>query len=476
LDISKIESGKVTLLPAQYELASLLNDVIILSIMRIGDKQITFDLKIDGDIYALLSGDDLRVKQILVNLLSNAFKYTRKGTVTLGISCERGEQNDVWLSFSIADTGIGLRPSDIDKLFTNYNQVDTRANRMIEGTGLGLAIAKGFVELMGGDIKVDSEYGKGSTFSFSIKQGYVNNDTLPEKTLEDLRSFRYEDTKNNFEKHLKRPDLSWANVLVVDDAMTNLDVARGLLNKYKMNVDCVLNGHDAIDRIKKAEPVYNAIFMDHMMPGMDGIETANHIRNIGGAYAENIPIIALTANAVAGNERMFLDEGFQAFVPKPINVIKLDTAIRRWIMKDEVPPEHFTQYAAEEKPEEDTEDITIYIPGVNAALGLSLYENDVDMYIDVLTSFAYNVQNEIDKLRDVTAETISNYAIDIHTMKGVSASIGAKSLSARAEKLEKMAGNGDISSVLKLNDGFIYDAEALINDVREWLNKNSLLK
>ena len=484
LDISKIEAGKFTLLPAQYELASLLNDVIILSIMRIGDKPITFSLDISGEVYAILSGDDLRVKQILVNLLSNAFKYTRKGTVTLSISCERGAINDVWLRFSVIDTGIGMRPEDLEKLFSNYNQVDTRANRMIEGTGLGLAIAKGFVELMGGNIEVESEYGKGSTFSFSIRQGYVTGEILDEKTLDDLRSFRYEDNKNRTERLLKRPDLSWANVLVVDDAPTNLDVAKGLLGKYKMNIDCVTNGHDAIDRMKRGEPVYNAIFMDHMMPGMDGIEAAKWIRKIGNDYAKNIPIIALTANAVAGNERLFLDEGFQAFVSKPINVTKLDTAVRRWIMKDdrdlsEIESDDIIENDAgedvyvtgfEDEPAEP--DITIEIPGVNSKLGLSLYENDIEMYVGILQSFADNTQEEIDKLRDVDDSTIESYAIDIHTMKGISGTIGAKSLSKRAKKLEAMARDGDVASILELNEDFIKDAETLVADVREWLEKN----
>ncbi|MCL2820581.1 MAG: response regulator [Oscillospiraceae bacterium] len=477
LDISKIEAGKFTLLPAQYELASLLNDVIMLSIMWSGDKPITFSIDISGEVYAFLSGDDLRVKQILINLLSNAFKYTHKGTVTLSVKCERGEFNDVWLTFSVNDTGIGMRPEDLEKLFSNYNQVDTRANRMIEGTGLGLAIAKGFVELMGGIIVVESEYGKGSTFKFSIRQGYVSGEIIDDKTLDDLRSFKYDDSKSKSERQFSRPDLSWANVLVVDDAPTNLDVAKGLLKKYKMNVDCVLNGHDAIDRMKQGEPVYDAIFMDHMMPGMDGIETAHRIRKIGNDYTEKIPIIALTANAVAGNERLFLDEGFHAFVSKPINVTKLDTVVRRWIMKGDRDSYDTQQESDVSVQNESTTGLTVDdvdIPGVNATLGLSLYEEDMDMYIGILQSFAENTLIEVDKLRDVNEDNIESYTIDIHTMKGISATIGAKSLSVKAKKLERMALNGDISSILKQNDDFIKDSEILVENVRKWLVKNSI--
>jgi len=470
LDISKIESGKFSLLPTPYELASLLNDVIVLSIMRIGDKPITFDLDIDGEMFTMLNGDDLRVKQIIVNLLSNAFKYTRKGSVTLKVRCDRENEKEVRLHFSVIDTGIGMREEDLAKLFSNYNQVDTRANRMIEGTGLGLAIAKGFVELMDGEISVTSEYGVGSTFEFSIKQGFVSEETLDEKTLEALRKFRYEDSKNRVDRQIKRPDLSWATVLVVDDAPTNLDVAKGLLGKYKMKVDCVLNGHDAIDRMRSEEPVYHAIFMDHMMPGMDGIETAKWIRKIGNDYTENIPIIALTANAVAGNERLFLEEGFQAFVSKPISVVKLDTVVRQWIMKDmeEQPEPEVTEESSDAEAE-----ITVDIPGVNASLGLSLYEDDMDMYIGILHSFAENTQVEIDKLKGLSEENIDEYAIDIHTMKGISATIGAKSLSVRAKKMERMAKEGDVASILEVNEEFIKDAETLVVDVQNWLAENS---
>jgi len=420
----------------------------------------------------------------MINILSNAFKYTRKGTVTLKVRCARVSENDVRLDFSIIDTGIGMRQEDMDKLFANYNQVDTRANRMIEGTGLGLAIAKGFVELMGGEIVVESEYGKGSTFSISILQGFINEETLDSNTLKELKSFRYEDSKSKAERRLIRPDLSWATVLVVDDAPTNLDVAKGLLGKYKMTVDCVMNGHDAIDRMKCGNPVYNAIFMDHMMPGMDGVEAARWIRKIDTDYTNNIPIIALTANAVAGNERMFLDEGFQAFVSKPINITKLDTVVRRWIMKDDSPTQYQDSTAGQGDgssvlPEGKTEEPSpcpaspcVDIPGVNATLGLSLYEDDMDMYLTILQSFVDNTPVEIDKLRGVTEESLPDYAVDIHTMKGVSGTIGAKSLSVRAKKMERMAKDGDYTAVAELNDEFIKDAETLVADVKEWLGKN----
>jgi CheY-like chemotaxis protein len=330
LDISKIEAGKLELIPVQYSTASLLNDIITLNIMRINDKPITFRLDINDDLPSNLFGDDLRVKQILNNLLSNAFKYTQEGNVTLGVNCRR-DGNFVWVYFSVSDTGIGIREENIEKLFTDYNQVDTRANRTIEGTGLGLSITKKFIELMGGEISVESEYGKGTVFRACIRQELINDKPIGKETVESLCSFHHSDKKKLMQQKLVRPDLSYARVLVVDDLPTNLDVAAGMLRKYKMHVDCVLSGQQAVSLISGENPVYDAVFMDHMMPGMDGIETTKAIRALGTKYAEEIPVIALTANVVAGNEKVFLENGFSAFLPKPFSAMLLDSIVQRWV-------------------------------------------------------------------------------------------------------------------------------------------------
>jgi len=332
LDISKIEAGKLELMPVQYEMASLLNDIITLNTIRIKDKPITFKLDINEKLPCVLYGDDLRVKQIANNLLSNAFKYTKSGTVTLGVSCERGGGEDVWLSIYVSDTGIGIREDDMKKLFSDYNQVDTRANRQVEGTGLGLSITKKLVELMDGEISVKSEYGVGSTFTLRVRQRFVNDKYIGEETAKSLCSFRYTDIKKQAHEKFVRSDLSNVSVLAVDDIDINLEIVAAMLGKYNMNVDCVLSGQEAIDKIKLGEPVYSAIFMDHMMPGMDGMEATAKIRAIGTEYAKKVPIIAITANAMAGNEQMFLENGFQAFLPKPVNTVDLDAVVKKFIM------------------------------------------------------------------------------------------------------------------------------------------------
>jgi CheY-like chemotaxis protein len=333
--ISKIETGKLDLAPVQYDVPSLINDIITFNIIRIEDKPVTFKLDINEDLPASLFGDDLRVKQILNNLLSNAFKYTEKGIVSLGISADvaAGSQtsDDVWLSISVSDTGIGIRKEDLSKIFADFDQMNISTTRGTEGTGLGLSITKKFAELMDGEITVESEYGKGSTFRVRIRQGFVNGKFIGKETAENLSNFHYSEKKKGVQQKLVRPDLSYARVLVVDDFATNLDVTAGMLRKYKMQVDCVLSGQEAIERIAAGEPVYDAVFMDHMMPEMDGVEATVKIRTIGTEYAANIPVIALTANAVVGTDQMFLDNGFNAFLPKPFNAALLDPVIQKWV-------------------------------------------------------------------------------------------------------------------------------------------------
>jgi CheY-like chemotaxis protein len=335
LDISKIEAGKQDLNPVQYDMASLLNDIITLNMVRIGEKPIEFKLDIGEGLPKSLVGDDIRVKQILNNLLSNAFKYTERGTVTLGVYAEMVSGTSVFVTFYVRDTGIGIREEDMKRLFSDYNQVDTRANRKTDGSGLGLSITKKFVEMMDGEITVESEYGNGTVFRVRIRQGFVTDAFIAKETVESLRGFQYQDKKKQAQGKFVRADLSYATVLVVDDFSTNLDVAAGMLRKYKMQVDCVLSGQEAVDRIAAENPVYNAVFMDHMMPGMDGVEATKTIRALGTGYPQNLPIIALTANAVAGSEQMFLENGFNAFLPKPINVMTLDAVVQRWVRRRE---------------------------------------------------------------------------------------------------------------------------------------------
>jgi signal transduction histidine kinase/DNA-binding response OmpR family regulator len=484
LDFSKIETGKLTLSPVEYHMSSVLNDIITMVITRLGEKPIIFSLNIPDELHAKLFGDDLRVKQILSNLLSNSIKYTHRGSIELKINCTR-EGDTVWMNITVTDTGIGIHEDDLKKLFLDYFQADAKANRNIEGTGLGLPITKRLVEMMEGEITAESEYGKGTTFHLRIKQGFVEDTPLGAETAEKLRSFRYIDNKRSAAKRLVRLNLSYAKVLVVDDMQTNLDVAAGLLRIYNMHVDCLSSGEEAINRIYSENPVYDAIFMDHMMPRMDGIETTGKIRALGREYAKKIPIIALTANAIHGTEQMFYEHGFQAFITKPIDIMELDTVIRKWIRNEEKEKElGINAFLTPDVSPEDEKNanLEIVIPGVDTERGLSLYGYDKKIYLTLLRSYVSNTLENLKKLKTVSKETLPDYVIRVHGLKGTSAGIGAEEIRADALKLENLARAGNLEEVLALNDKLIKDAEIVVKNVKEWLagyelrNKKPLLK
>ena len=467
LDISKIEAGKLELIPRKYAVASLLNDVITLNMIRIESKPIIFNIDIGPEIPSELYGDELRLKQIFNNLLSNAFKYTHEGIVTLRVKHEMKGDKSILLLISVSDTGIGMRSDDLKKLFSDYNQVDTQANRHIEGTGLGLSITKRLVELMDGKVFVESEYGKGTTFHAEVRQEFASEKPLGQEVVENLRSFRYADNKVHVSVKLVRVDMSYARVLVVDDFKTNLDVASGMLRKYKIQVDCVTNGQDAIDRIECGEPVYNAVFMDHMMPGMDGIEATKRIRELDSEYARKVPIISLTANAIVGNEQMFLDSGFQAFLSKPIDMMKLDLILKQWV-RDKNKETSIAVDPLLPKPNAEKE--VIKILGIDKEKGLSLYGNDLELYLSVLRSYVANTPAVIDSLRHVTKEALSVYAANVHGLKGSSGSIGAEEVRMKAASLEVAAKAGNMTEVLAENEILIKDTVALVAAIQGWLD------
>jgi len=339
LDISKIESGRMELVPVEYNLPKLINDAITLNIVRIGRKPIQFVLDIEEDLPVLLYGDELRVKQMFNNLLSNAIKYTNSGFITLSIRCEEDENSNgqlTWLTCEVTDTGIGIKQEDIKKLFIDYSQIDRKSNRNIEGTGLGLAITRKLAEKMGGYVGVESQHGKGSTFFFHIRQGFVSKDTIGSSTAEKLRANEYACENRAANTKINRSYIPYARVLVADDMAGNLEVVRGMMKPYGITVDCVSSGREAVDAVRSENHKYNAIFMDYMMPEMNGLEAAQIIRNeIGTEYARKVPIIAFTADAADGTAEMFLQNGFQGCITKPINMKELNSVIETFVRDKE---------------------------------------------------------------------------------------------------------------------------------------------
>ena len=482
LDISKIESGKYELHPIKYDTASLINDIVSLNIVRIGEKPIQFILTIDENLPGQLSGDDLRIKQIFNNLLSNAFKYTNSGTVEWKMSFER-DGDTIWLISDIKDTGMGIRSEDIEKLFEDYRQVDAQINRRVESTGLGLSITKRLAGMMNGDITVKSEYGKGSTFSVRLRQRFVSDIPIGKETAALLMNANFTDNKRDRSANLKRIDLSYASVLVVDDMPTNLDVAKGMLKPYGVRVDCAGSGRQAIDMItacgSKENPRYDAVFMDHMMPGMNGIEAVRVIREeLGTDYARTVPIIALTANAITGNENMFLGHGFQAFISKPIDTLRLDSILRRWVRdknrEEELGIQNSVQNLSFHTEQSDPPSGGIAIAGVDTDAGLKRFAGNEEEYLKVLKSYTENTRPLLgDMEKSLASGDLSAYAVTAHGIKGASFGIGASSAGSDAEQLEKLAKAGEAEQAAALNSAFIASMTRLLDSIDSALSAYS---
>ena len=616
LDLSKIESGKMELTLVNYDVSSVINDTVQLNLMRFGNKPIQFVLKVDENIPARLFGDDLRIKQILNNLLSNAFKYTDSGQISLSVSAETSAvSKSITLVFRVSDTGRGMSKDQVDRLFENYARFNLETNRQIEGTGLGMGITKNFIEIMKGSIKVESELGKGTTFILRLPQGYINSTVLGREGAESLQQFNTEkkakqkrtsqiqreympygkilvvddmepnlyvakgllspyglsiDTAlsgekavekiksglvfdiifmdhympemdgietakairalgykepiialtanalvgqaevfmaNGFDGFLSKPidtrqinstlnrlirdkypaetveaarqlkkklekgesseplDLSKIKALVVDDFMPNLSVAQGMLQEYKMQADGLSNGHDAVERLKRGEPKYDIIFMDLMMPEMDGMETTKLIRSIGTDYANTVPIIALTAiitTETTEQEKMLLNNGFQAVLYKPLSVAKVDAFINDW-MNDKI--------QGIKSPEEKEKDMEIDIPGVDTGRVNELYGGSMKIFLPVLRSYLSVIPEALEEMSHVTSETLADYTTKVHGVKSSSDSIGAEEARKMALELEMAAKAGDFAAVSAKNGALIKYVKELLVNAEKWLAK-----
>ena len=439
LDFSKIETGKLDLVTVVYDLPSLINDTTQVNIVRIGSKEIDFLIDVDKDLPSKLYGDELRIKQILNNLLSNAIKYTTAGHVKLSIS-HTEEGRFIYLHFTIEDTGQGMSQEDLDNLFSEYQRFNIVTNRTTEGTGLGLSITKKLVQMMDGKIEVQSEYKKGSAFKITIKQKSVQCEPIGEEVAKRLKNFTFLRDRHKVTLQIKHQPMPYGKVLVVDDVETNLYVAHGLLEPYKLKIDMAKSGFEALYLVKAGKK-YDIIFMDHMMPQMDGIETTQKIR----ALNYDGTIVALTANAMAGNDEMFKQNGFDGFIPKPINIQQLDQILIKYIANKY--PNEAKNYTAD-LPEEEEEELEI-IPKVNSEL-LEIFKRDAEKAVITLKETMANCNIEL-------------FTITAHAMKSALANVGENRKSQDAYELEKAGTNNDTDYINANADSFIQALEQIIN-------------
>ena len=445
LDFSKIDAGKMEIIPDKYDIPSLVNDTVQLCRLRYESKPIEFTLQIDENTPLELIGDELRIRQVLNNLLSNAFKYTDAGEVELSVAAEPGQDDDtVTLVFQVSDTGQGMKPDQLERLFQEYERFNMETNRGISGTGLGLNITKRLIDMMGGGIAVESTVGKGSVFTVRLPQKTCGPVLCGPDIAESLRDFNY-DMSITKKTQIAYEPMPYGQVLIVDDVESNLYVAKGLMLPYELHIDLAKSGFDAIEIIKSGK-VYDVVFMDHMMPKMDGMKTTKIIRDMGYTH----PIVALTANAISGQSEIFLANGFDGFISKPIDSRELDMFLIN-LIRDKKPPEMIEQARRERReaaaPKKELTELEKYflmdaeniMPALSAmcAMGPALDGGDMDDYITAA-----------------------------HGIKSALANIGEKKLSGFAFELEQAGKARDLDGIAGKTPAFIQELQALTEELK----------
>ncbi|GHT12559.1 hypothetical protein FACS1894170_07530 [Planctomycetales bacterium] len=557
LDFSKIESGQFEIVTANYQLSSLVHDVVSMMRPRIREKTLDFFVTLDPRLPDKLLGDEVRLKQVLLNLLSNACKYTDEGYISLAISGTVQEDGHVFLTVSVTDTGIGIRTEDQPMLFNEFSRVNMAKNSGREGTGLGLAITKNLVLLMGGKIDFYSVYQKGSVFNVTVIQAAADTNSIASienaemktvlvfesrpsyvKVFQDifdglgvrcfiaadkagfadlllqesfshilLRSLHYDDVAKLLEKYAARcetalllddilasynnsapmlllspiysvPVANWLNgkmdevaiedesvrtqfvapdarVLVVDDIVVNVKVAEGLMAAYDIRIDFCTSGSDAIRLVQEAD--YDLVFMDQMMPKMDGVEATALIRNLPDEKFLRLPIIALTANAMAGMREKFLENGFNDYLPKPIEIAKLDLILKKWIPKaKQVRTVERRRHPEERNNDLPGSEVLFELSGIDVQRGIQRSGGSKSQFIDILKLFVSESAEKAKTIRQALAtRDVPLYTINVHGLKSALANLGAGKLSQRAAALERAGKNGDIQAMAFDTESFL---------------------
>lgn len=451
LDFSKIEAGKMELVNVEYQVGSVFNDLVNMLKPRAEEKKLQFEIEINSKMPNLLYGDEVRIKQIATNLLTNAVKYTEEGSVKLIADFTMLSEKEMELYIGVEDTGSGITEEDQQKLFQSFQRVSQEANRYVEGTGLGLTITQRFVEMMGGIIQVKSEYGKGSLFSTRIKQKVVSTEPIGDFQTQ----FRQSVAERQKEGELFTAPL--ANILVVDDNAMNLQVVKGLLKPTRIRIDTADSGAECLACLQKKQ--YDLILLDHMMPGMDGIETLHRMKQEH--LAENIPVIALTANAVSGARERYFAEGFNDYLSKPISAMRLEKMVKTWLPESLIVSVQEKKAAGFAEPSEEQKE-TVLPECINQAQALEYSADGMDGVFFNIEIFAEEAGNMKQRLVDAyAAEDTKQYGIQAHALKSTSATIGLTELSEFAKKLEQAGKENDMDFIRVNHEKLIEQFDAV---------------
>lgn len=482
LDFSKIENGKMEVVPAEYELSSMINDLYIMSRDRAAKKGLALNIDVDSNIPNALVGDDVRIRQVITNLITNAIKYTQVGKVDFSVSVIEKSDKTIKLRFNVTDTGMGIREEDKERMFAAFQRVDENINRNVEGTGLGLSITMSLLKLMDSTLVLNSVYGEGSEFYFDIEQEIA--DASPIGDINKMLT-KHDEKREEYKQALYAPK---AKILVVDDNSMNIKIVQGLLKKTGVQISTAMSGYEALNQVRNLK--FDVIFMDHMMPGMDGIETVAKMHKIEDYPSKDAVIIALTANAVYGAREMFLANGFDEFLSKPVKGEKLEEMLIEFLPKEyleDVPVETPKEVKSEPitvsnanaesvkedaEPDEDTSSLMKFAKScemINVEDGINLCMEDPDFYEEVLK--IYTEENELESLAKFYAEKdLANYEIKVHGVKSTSKNIGANGLYDEALALEMAAKGGDADYIEAHHQEFLDKYKLLINGLSSAIN------
>ncbi len=454
LDFSKIESGKTEIISEDYDLRSLLKDVVTVAGTRMAEKDIEFILDWNEDTPRFLNGDREHIRQIITNLLSNAAKYTGAGSVTFKVDyslCENDSEH-VLLSVAVSDTGMGIKPEDMDKLFDKFERLDEKRNRNVEGTGLGLSITKKLLQLMGSDLEVESEYEKGSVFSFTVKQGMRDTVTIGDKTDDE------DEPGSHSTARFVAPS---ARVLVVDDNPMNLVVFTELLKRTMIEVDTADGGDAGLELLKKNK--YDVIFLDHMMPVKDGVETLRELKGMKDCINVSTTAVCLTANAIRGAREEYLDAGFDDYLTKPIDPEKLEQKLWNYLPKDKLiesdQEDEIESKGADGKKEDDIPGELLILNDTQIDFRSGIKRNlTTGMYMKVLRMFFESIDEKSGEIENFYRdEDYRNYTIRIHALKSSARIIGAERLGDKAQELENAGNAEDVTYIRENHGSFIND-------------------
>lgn len=456
IEMSRIESGLTTLLEDEYVTADALKSVVNNVRYEIESKGIEFRLNVSENVPTVMYGDKMHITQIVINLLTNAIKFTEKGYIALELETKQTDKMGhngkpiVEVHISVTDTGVGIKKADRERLFDSFIQFNSSSPYSSQGVGLGLAICKHFSNLMGGDILFESRYGKGSKFTCKILQEVVDEAPLDKKYVED---YVY-----NSNMKLSAPD---AKVLLVDDSKVNLSVSSGLLLWFDIEADTAGGGIEAVEKASKTK--YDVIFMDHMMPDMDGVEATKHIRQMGG-HNEEVPIVALTANTTDEARTMFRNNGFTDFLAKPVEIDAFKAVLERQLPFEKIIRDVKSNAEKQAEKNKDIIDKELFENnGILVNKGLVFFAGKISAYVETLKMIYSEGVNNIEKLKSfLNDEDIRNYEILAHSIKSVMASIGAVALSEKAKEHEFAGKEGNIDFIRKNGEDFINDYSIII--------------